>query len=103
MQTELSAHETFRSQETSVLFVLNLDIGDGRMDRIVFRQDSIPAKVALEFCQRNNLDIKVYNYLINALEERRYEVLTHRESSQVRINTEIDEESRQILNYRTQE
>ena len=98
-----SARETFRTQETSVLFVLNLDIGDGTTDRIVFRQDSIPAKVALEFCQRNNLDINVYNYLLNALEERRYEVLSHRENSQVRINTEIDEESRQILKNTPQE
>lgn len=92
-----SPHETFRSFETGVMFVLNLEIGNGSMDRIIFREESVAAELALDFCQRHSLGIDFYDHIVAALEDRRQEVIQNRELSVRKINSEIDRENRKKL------
>jgi hypothetical protein len=53
-----------------VLFVLNLDIGSGKQDKISFKSTDTPENLALQYCRKNNFNIQVYDLVSNALREK---------------------------------
>lgn len=57
-----------------ILFILNLDIGKGRNGKIEFKEGDKPEKLSLEFCQKNSLNIKVYEFIVKALVQKQKEV-----------------------------
>ena len=61
-------------QDSEVVFVLNLDIGSGKKDKIIFKSNDTPEDLALKFCRKNNLNIRVYDFVANALREKYDEV-----------------------------
>ena len=63
-----------QSDNPDVIFVLNLDIGSGKKDKIIFRSTDSPEDLALKFCRKNNLNIRVYDFVANALREKYDEV-----------------------------
>lgn len=62
------------SQAEDVIFVLNLDIGSGKKDKITFRSTDTPEELSQKFCRKNNLNIRVYDFVANALREKYDEV-----------------------------
>ena len=63
-------------EQGEILFILNLEIKHGKMDKIVYREHSNPRELALKFCQKNALNIKVYDFVVDALRAKFNQVLT---------------------------
>lgn len=74
-----SPHISYRTQESDILFVLNLEIGNGKSDKIIFKDGGNCSDLALDFCQKHGLNEKVYELIVNSLEQRKNEVLTERD------------------------
>lgn len=60
--------------DPDVIFVLNLDIGPEIKEKIVFKDTDTPEELASNFCRENNLNIRVYDFVANALREKYDEV-----------------------------
>lgn len=61
------------------LFILNLELKKGKKDKIYFKKGDNPGDLALEFCQKNKLNIKVYDFIVEALKEKLNLVLSERD------------------------
>ena len=70
----IGVNDISHSSNPDVIFVLNLDIGSGKKDKIIFRSQDTPEDLALQFCRKNNLNIRVYDFVANALREKYHEV-----------------------------
>lgn len=70
----LNTNKTIQSEKPKILFILNLDIGGGKSDKIEFRETDNPESLSLEFCKKHSLNIKVYDFIVKALNEKFREV-----------------------------
>ena len=73
-----------RSQE--ILFILNLDIGKKIKDKITFKRGDIPEDLAIQFCQKNSLNIKVYDLIVQGLRDK-YEEAIKMESEEDQLES----------------
>lgn len=62
------------NKKKDVLFILNLEIGGGKSDKIQFKQGNKAEDLSLEFCKKHNLNIRVYDFIVKALNQKKQEV-----------------------------
>lgn len=50
-----------------LLFFINLEVPDGKMDRLEFHARDSPEELAFNYCRKRGLSMKVYNLIVNSL------------------------------------
>ena len=53
-----------------LLFILNIELGEGNSKKLHFYESDTPAKLAFTFCQQQKLDHRAYEFVLKNLEEK---------------------------------
>lgn len=68
--------QEYLESDQDVLFVLKVDMGQGIQKFIQFRNGDSPEDLAFEFCQAYQLNIKVYDFISDALKQKYHQLQT---------------------------
>lgn len=70
------AAAAYQESDQDVLFILKVDMGSGKHEFINYVKDDTPEQAAFRFCQEHSLNIKVYDFISEALRQKLFQ-LTH--------------------------
>lgn len=56
--------------EGELLFFINLEIHDGKNEKLEFHANDIPEELAFSFCRRRGLSLKIYNLIVSSLNDK---------------------------------
>lgn len=63
-----------KTPNSEVLFFINLELQDGKNEKISFGPRDYPEEVAYSFCKMHTLNGKVYNFIVAAIQDKLAEI-----------------------------
>lgn len=63
-----------KNPNSEVLFFINLELQDGKNEKISFGLGDYPEEVAYSFCKQHTLNGKVYNFIVAAIQDKLAEI-----------------------------
>lgn len=66
----MASCQEYLESDQDVLFVLKVDMGNNDQQFITFRQNDTAEDLAFEFCKMHGLNIKVYDFIADALKQK---------------------------------
>lgn len=66
--------QEYQESPQDVLFILKVDMGGNRHECISFRQDDTPEEAAFSFCKEHNLNIKIYDFIVDSLRQKYHQI-----------------------------
>ena len=74
----------YQESEQDVLFILKVDMGNHHHEFINFCKNDTPEQAAFEFCQDHTLNVKVYDFICEALKQKLYQLTNNIEGAESR-------------------